>query len=58
MTLNDVSVSAINQHLKRILEDNELVEEAVVKKYLITATDGQSYSTKHYNLQANIAVGF
>ena len=57
-TLYDVSVSAINQHLKRIFEDNELVEESVIKKYLITASDGKSYSTKHYNLQAMIAVGF
>ena len=57
-TLYDVSVSAINQHLKRIFEDNELIEEAVIKKYLITASDGKSYSTKHYNLQAIIAVGF
>lgn len=56
--LYDVSVSAINQHLKRIFEDNELVEESVIKKYLITASDGKSYSTKHYNLQAIIAVGF
>ena len=57
-TLYDVSVSAINQHLKRIFEDNELVEESVTKKYLITASDGKSYSTKDYNLQAIIAVGF
>ena len=56
--LYDVSVAAINQHLKRIFEDGELREEAVVKKYLITASDGKSYSTKHYNLQAIIAVGF
>ena len=57
-TLYDVSVSAINQHLKRIFEDNELVEESVIKKYLITASDGKSYSAKHYNLQVIIAVGF
>ena len=57
-TLYDVSVSAINQHLKRIFEDNELIEESVIKKNLITASDGKSYSTKHYNLQAIIAVGF
>lgn len=37
-TLYDVSVSAINQHLKRIFEDDELVEESVIKKYLITAS--------------------
>lgn len=56
--LYDVSVAAINQHLKRIFEDGELREEAVVKKYLITASDGKNYNTNHYNLQAIIAVGF
>jgi len=57
-TLDDVSVSAINQHLKRIFEDGELVEDSVIKKYLITAADGKNYQTNHYNLQAIIAVGF
>jgi len=56
--LYDVSVPAINQHLKRIFSDNELEESAVIKKYLITATDGKNYNTKHYSLQAIIAVGF
>jgi hypothetical protein len=57
-SLYDVTVSAINQHLKRIFTDNELEENSVIKKYLITATDGKGYNTKHYNLQAIIAVGF
>ena len=57
-TLYDVSVAAINQHLKKVFEDGELREKSVIKKYLITAADGKSYSTKHYNLQAIIAVGF
>lgn len=56
--LYDVSVAAINQHLKKIFEDGELQEEAVIKKYLITATDGKKYNTNHYNMQAIIAVGF
>lgn len=56
--LYDVTVPAINQHLKRVFSDGELVEGAVVKEYLITASDGKSYQTKHYNLQAIIAVGF
>lgn len=54
----DVSVSAINQHLKKIFGDGELEESAVIKKFLITATDGKNYLAKHYNLQAIIAVGF
>ena len=57
-TLYDVSVAAINQHLKKVFEDGELREESVIKKYLITAADGKSYNTKHYNLQAIIAAGF
>lgn len=57
-TLYDVSVSAINQHLKKIFEDGELFEDSVIKKYLTTAADGKNYQTNHYNLQAIIAVGF
>lgn len=56
--LYDVSVSAINQHLKRIFSDNELEESSVVKPYLITAADGKNHQTKHYSLHAMIAVGF
>ena len=57
-TLYDVSVPAINQHLKRIFADNELSETAVIKQYLTTAADGKNYQVKHYSLQAIIAVGF
>lgn len=56
--LYGVSVPAINQHLKTIFADGELDEDSVVKKFLITAADGKSYNTNHYNLQAIIAVGF
>lgn len=56
--LYDVSVPAINQHLKTIFTDLELDENSVIKKYLITAGDGKHYKTKHYNLQAIVAVGF
>lgn len=56
--LYGVSVPAINQHIKNILEDGELTENSVIKKYLITANDGKNYQTNHYNLQMIIAVGF
>jgi len=56
--LYDVSVPAVNQHLKRIFADNELEEAAVIKQYLTTAADGKNYQVKHYSLQAIIAVGF
>jgi len=57
-TLYDVSLPAINQHLKRIFADSELEEAAVIKQYLTTAADGKNYQVKHYSLQAIIAVGF
>ncbi|WP_323029323.1 virulence RhuM family protein [Castellaniella defragrans] len=57
-SLYDVTVPAINQHLKRVFDDGELLPEAVIKDYLITASDGKNYRAKHYNLQAIIAVGF
>lgn len=56
--LYNVSVPAINQHLKTIFADNELDENSVIKKYLITAADGKKYKTNHYTLQTIIAVGF
>lgn len=56
--LYDISIPAINQHLKTIFDDNELSENSVIKHYLITASDGKQYNTKHYNLQTIIAVGF
>ena len=57
-TLYDVSVAAINQHIKKIFADEELSSEAVIKYFLITASDGKKYNTIHYNLQMIIAVGF
>lgn len=35
-TLYDVTVPAISQHIKKIFDDQELLESAVTKKYLIT----------------------
>ena len=59
--LYDVTVPAINQHLKRIYNDGELVPEATIKKYLIVQKEGGRIINRnidHYNLQAIIAVGF
>jgi hypothetical protein len=56
--LYDVEVPTINYHLKKIFEDKELSEDSVIRNFLITAADDKSYNTKHYSLQAIIAVGF
>ena len=39
--LYDVTVSAINQHIKKIYEDGELEEGSTIKKYLIVQTEGE-----------------
>lgn len=56
--LYDVDVRTINYHIKKIFEDSELQESSVIRKYRITADDGKSYNTNHYNLQMIISVGF
>ncbi len=53
-TLFGVSVPTINEHLKNIFTSGELNEEAVIRNFLITAADGKTYNTKHYNLDAII----
>jgi hypothetical protein len=56
--LYDVEVPTINYHLKKVFEDSELEEEAVVRNFRITAADGKTFDTKHHNLSAIIAVGY
>ena len=56
--LYDVSIPTINEHLKKVFSDNELDEHSVIWNFRITAADGKSYDTKHYNLKAIIAVGY
>lgn len=59
--LYDVSVAAINQHVKKIYEDSELEPDSTIKKYLIVQKEGTrqvSREVSHYNLQMIIAVGF
>lgn len=56
--LYEVETNTINYHIKKIFEDSELQEDSVIRNFRITAADGKSYDTKHYNLQMIIAVGF
>ena len=56
--LYDVETQTINYHLKKVFADSELQEDSVIRNFRITAADGKSYDTKHYNLAAIIAVGY
>lgn len=53
-----VDVRTISEHLKNIFKSEELTENSVIRKFRITATDGKSYDTQHYNLDAIISVGY
>lgn len=56
--LFDVDVRTVSEHFKNIFQSAELNEEAVIRKFRITASDGKNYNTQHYNLDAIISVGY
>ena len=56
--LYDVASHTITYHLKKIFSDSELEESSVTRNFRVTAADGKTYDTCHYNLPAIIAVGY
>ena len=54
----DTSKQNIGQHIKNVIQDGELGGNSVVKNFFITAADGKSYDTLHYNLDMIIAIGY
>jgi len=51
-------VRTINEHIQNIFEEGELSPDLVIRKFRITAADGKSYETQHYNLDVIISVGY
>ncbi len=56
--LFDVDRTVVGRHLRNIFRDGELEEERVCAKNAHTATDGKTYLTNFYNLDAIISVGY
>ena len=56
--LYGVESHTITYHLQKIFTDNEVEESSVTRIFRVTADDGKTYNTKHYNLSAIIAVGY
>lgn len=56
--LYNSSKSNISEHIKHILDEGELSENSVVRKYRTTASDYKRYNVKYYNLDMIIAIGF
>jgi hypothetical protein len=53
----DVTVQNVSSHLIKIFRDGELDRDSVVKRHLITASDGRQYQTFVYELEAIISLG-
>ena len=56
--LFDVDRTVITKHLKNIFKTEELQADLVCAKFAHTATDGKTYTTQFYNLDAAISVGY
>ncbi len=59
--LYDIELNTINYHIKKIYADNELTEEATIRKFRIVQNEGNRVVSRdviHYNLQMIIAIGF
>ena len=59
--LYGVNVRTINEHIKKIYNDGELVENSTIRKFRIVQNEGSRQVNReviHYNLQLIIAVGF
>jgi hypothetical protein len=56
--LFECSIDNVSLHLKNIFAEKELDEKSVIEEYSITASDGKNYKTRHYSLEAVIAVGY
>lgn len=52
------SKPTINEHIKNIFNEGELIEDSVVRKSRTTAKDGKTYNTNFYNLDVIISVGY
>jgi len=50
--------STITEHLRNIFAEAELVEDSVCREFRHTGSDGKSYQTKFYNLDAIISIGY
>lgn len=51
-------VPNINEHIKNVFLEGELIEDSVIRNFRITASDGKKYNINHYNLDVVISVGY
>lgn len=52
------SVPNISMHISKLLQEQELEENSVIKDFLTTASDGKNYNVSFYSLDMVLAIGF
>src|SRR5438552_9522646 len=50
-------IRTVNEHIQNVFAEGELTAGSVTRKFRITASDGKTYDTQHYNVEVIIAVG-
>ena len=59
--LYQVRIPTINEHIKNIIADGELSEEATIRNYLIVQNEGERQverETLHYSFEMILAIGY
>ena len=56
--LFQTTVPNVSMHIRNVFAEGELHADSVIKEFLTTAADGKNYTTKYYNLDAIISVGY
>ena len=56
--LFQTTVPNVSMHLRNVFSEGELQADSVIKEFLTTAADGKNYTTKYYNLDAIISIGY
>ena len=56
--LFQTSIPNVSMHIRNVFAEGELQADSVVKESLTTAADGKNYTTKFFNLDVIISVGY
>ena len=56
--LFQTSIPNVSMHIRNVFAEGELQAESVIKESLTTAADGKNYTTKFFNIDVIISVGY
>jgi hypothetical protein len=56
--LFQTTIPNVCMHIRNVFAEGELQADSVIQEFLTTAADGKNYTTKYYNLDAIISIGY